>query len=153
LAAHLEHIFGLPCLIDENRLDPTFAFNTGRNQYYATQMLQHLFTLRQWPGRVLGVTPVDLFVPVLTFVFGEAQLEGHCAVVSHFRLAEPDRPELLLERLKKEAVHELGHTFGLRHCHRWECVMSSSHSVERLDVKSASFCAECKQAMNLSSKP
>ncbi|MGA2599921.1 MAG: hypothetical protein ABSH09_23365 [Bryobacteraceae bacterium] len=96
---------------------------------------------------MLGVASVDLFVPVLTFVFGEAQLEGNCAVVSHYRLAEPGRPELLMERLTKEAAHELGHTFGLRHCHDWNCVMSSSHAVERLDVKSADFCARCRKAV------
>lgn len=84
---------------------------------------------------------------MLTFVFGEAQIEGRCAVVSYYRLPEPDRPELLPQRLAKEAIHELGHTFGLRHCHNWNCVMSSSHAVERLDIKSAAFCPGCKQSV------
>ena len=52
-----------------------------------------------------------------------------------------------MERLRKEAVHELGHTFGLRHCDDWRCVMASSHAVERLDVKSAEFCARCRRAV------
>jgi archaemetzincin len=94
------------------------------------------------------VTSVDLYVPVLTFVFGEAQLSGSCAVVSLHRLREefyglPAREELMRERLVKEAVHELGHTFGLRRCDDWRCVMTSSHAVERLDVKGAEFCFLC----------
>ncbi|MBI3470125.1 MAG: hypothetical protein HY013_02060, partial [Candidatus Solibacter usitatus] len=77
----------------------------------------------------------------LTFVFGEAQLEGRCALVSFHRLREefyglPARPDLLGERLLKEAVHEVGHTFGLRHCGRWSCVMALTHAVERLDPAS-----------------
>src|SRR5262249_45197761 len=100
-------------------------------------------------ARILGVTSCDLFVPVLTFVFGEAQLDGNCATVSFARLKEeayglPPREGLLRERLLKEAVHELGHTFGLRHCADGRCVMTSSHAVERLDVKSAEFCAGCR---------
>jgi len=85
---------------------------------------------------------------VLTFVFGEAQLSGNCAVVSLHRLREefyglPPNEELVRARLLKEAVHELGHTFGLRHCDNWQCVMTSSHAVERLDVKGTEFCFLC----------
>jgi archaemetzincin len=101
-------------------------------------------------ARILGVTACDLYVPVLTFVFGEAQLDGNCAVVSTARLQEefygmPRSEELYRERLLKEAAHELGHTFGLRHCADWQCVMSSSHGVERLDVKGAGFCSSCRK--------
>jgi archaemetzincin len=100
-------------------------------------------------ARNLGVTACDLYVPVLTFVFGEAQLDGNCAVVSTARLADehyglPPNPILLRERLVKEAAHELGHTFGLRHCVDWRCVMASSHAVERLDIKSFDFCKGCR---------
>jgi archaemetzincin len=92
-------------------------------------------------------------VPVLTFVFGEAQLDGNCAVVSMARLKEefyglPPREDLLHDRLVKEAAHELGHTFGLRHCGDWRCVMASSHAVERLDIKGAEFCKSCWKAVS-----
>jgi archaemetzincin len=90
---------------------------------------------------------------VLTFVFGEAQVDGNCALVSTARLAEefygmPAREDLLRERLIKEAAHELGHTFGLRHCADWRCVMASSHAVERLDVKGAEFCRACRKPID-----
>jgi archaemetzincin len=103
-------------------------------------------------SRILAVTSLDLFVPVLTFVFGEAQLAGNCAVVSIHRLREevyglPPNPGLLAERLAKEAIHELGHTFGLRHCDDWNCAMASSHSVEWLDVKGADLCPACRKAI------
>ena len=102
--------------------------------------------------RMLGVTLLDLFVPVLTFVFGEAQMNGPCGVVSVHRLAEefyglPADPEKLERRLLIEALHEMGHTFGLRHCRDWQCAMASTHSVERLDLKQPAFCASCKRAI------
>ena len=73
-------------------------------------------------------------------------------MVSTARLHEefyglPPREDLLRERLVKEAAHEFGHTFGLRHCADWRCVMSSSHAVERLDVKGAEFCAACRKTV------
>jgi archaemetzincin len=147
LAADLARTFQVPCEVVENRLDPSFAFNPEREQYYSTAILERLSSGPWADTRVLGVTPLDLYVPILTFVFGEAQLQGRCAVVSSYRLAEPGRPELLYQRLLKEASHELGHTFGLRHCHDWDCVMSSSHAVERLDIKSSAFCPTCLKAV------
>ena len=114
------------------------------------KILQRLERISDPDARVLAVTDCDLFVPVLTFVFGEAQLDGNCALVSTARLREehygmPPREDLLRERLVKEAVHELGHTFGLRHCPDWRCVMTSSHAVERLDIKGAEFCRACRE--------
>lgn len=153
LAGALARVFGVSCHVRAESLDAGFAFDPARNQYYSTAILQRLTELEEGDGiRLLGVTACDLFVPVLTFVFGEAQLEGRCALVSLCRLREefyglPARPELLRERLAKEAVHELGHTFGLRHCSDWNCVMASSHAVERLDIKSMGFCPRCRQAI------
>jgi archaemetzincin len=148
LAFELAPIFHTACQVRPERLDATFARHRMRNQYYSTAILQAMQPLVEPGARLLAVTSVDLYVPVLTFVFGEAQLSGGCAVVSLHRLREefyglPARAELMRERLVKEAVHELGHTFGLRHCDDWRCVMTSSHGVERLDVKSAEFCFLC----------
>jgi len=148
LAATLARTFRTPCRIRPEVLDPAFALDGGRQQYYSTAILQQLERTCDPDARTLGVTACDLYVPVLTFVFGEAQLDGTCAVVSTARLAEefygmPKQDSLLRERLVKEAAHELGHTFGLRHCVDWRCVMASSHAVERLDVKGATFCREC----------
>jgi archaemetzincin len=150
LAAALARTFRTPCRIRPETLDVSFAFDDRRGQYYSTAIIQRLERMADPDARVLGVTACDLFVPVLTFVFGEAQVDGACAVVSTARLDEafygmPARSDMLRERLVKEASHELGHTFGLRHCDNWRCVMASSHAVERLDVKGAEFCAACRK--------
>jgi archaemetzincin len=152
LAAALAGTFRAPCRIERKTLDVSFALDAERRQYCSTAILQRLANASDAGERVLGVTACDLYVPVLTFVFGEAQLEGNCALVSTARLKEefygmPPREELARERLIKEAVHELGHTFGLRHCTDWRCVMSSSHAVELLDVKEAGFCSPCRRAV------
>lgn len=142
----------MPATVDEETLDPQFAWSEKRGQYYSTLLLESLALRAGNSDRVLGITHVDLFVPVLTFVFGEAQLGGPAAVVSTYRLREetyglPPDPIRLRERVLKEAVHELGHAYGLRHCHQWDCVMASSHSVEAIDIKSAWFCAQCRAKM------
>jgi archaemetzincin len=154
VAAALARTFRLSCHVQtEASVDAGFALDTRRNQYHATSILRRLRDLEPDDTvRVVGVTRHDLFVPILTFVFGEAELGGRCALVSMQRLDErfyglPARQELLLDRLVKEAVHELGHTFGLRHCEDWRCVMTSSHAVDRLDIKSRDFCRECRRAI------
>ena len=150
----LSHAFELPVTIEEsNYLDPSFAFDTYRNQFNSTYIIAAL--LDRYPahsGKIIGITEVDLFVPVLTYVFGEAQLDGRIAVLSTYRLREElygldPNPKLEHIRLLKEANHELGHTFGLIHCHNPECVMHSSTSAEEIDVKGKNFCEECEQAM------
>ncbi len=151
LPASLTRMLGLRCAIADGALDPAFAYDQGRNQYHSTRLLERMTHEYATGFRILGVTPHDLYVPVLSFVFGEAQVNGLCAVVSTHRLREenyglPPDPALLLDRLTKEAVHELGHTFGLRHCGDWTCVMASTNSVERLDIRTASFCEHCRPA-------
>ncbi len=150
LAATLARTFRTPCRIRPDMVDISFSFDDRRQQYHSTAILQRMERAADPDARVLGVTSADLYVPVLTFVFGEAQLDGNCAVVSSARLADefyglPPNEALLRERLVKEAAHELGHTFGLRHCPDWRCVMTSSHAVERLDIKGAEFCKACRK--------
>jgi archaemetzincin len=156
LAAELARIFQVSCHVRDEPLAADFAFDPGRCQHLSTAILQRMESLALDPEtRLLGVTGLDLYIPVLTFVFGEAQLEGCRALVSFHRLREefyglPPNEQLLRTRLTKEAVHELGHTFGLRHCHDWQCVMASTHDVERLDLKEGEFCRACLEKAALS---
>lgn len=130
--------------------DPELSFDPTRGQYSSTRVLRHLLDERSSSSpRVLGVVGVDLFAPVLTYVFGEAQLDGRAAVVSIHRLRPeayglPADDRLLFGRLLKESVHELGHTFGLLHCPDGSCVMHASTYVEDIDLKSAEFCLDCR---------
>jgi archaemetzincin len=151
LAAELARIFRVSCRVQTRGLEPSFAFEPARGQYYSTAILERLAADASEDGtRILAVTNLDLYVPVLTSVFGEAQLSGLAAVVSTCRLREefyglPANEALLMQRLAKEAVHELGHTWGLRHCPDWRCAMASTHAVERLDLKEARLCDSCRQ--------
>jgi archaemetzincin len=153
LAARLRRDFGLAIEEHPPAFDPELAFEPARGQYNSRILLAQL--LRDAHGgaaRVLGVTGVDLFIPVLTFVLGEAQLDGRAAVVSTHRLDNqlyglPADADLLFERLVKEAVHELGHTHGLVHCHVGGCVMLSSAGVEEVDLKSDRFCDRCMRQL------
>ena len=131
-------------------LEGSCAFNVSRNQYGSTPLISALLDrFEDFDGRILGVTSGDLFVPVLTYVFGEAQLNGKVAVVSSHRLNDEfyglgaDR-KLLHLRLLKESVHELGHTFGLLHCNDYLCVMRSSTGVEEIDMKTERLCPGCR---------
>ncbi len=126
-----------------------------RNQYHSTLILAQL--LKHLPDendKILGITNVDLYIPVLTFVFGESQLNGKGAVISTHRLrAEyyglPPDSDLLLERTVKEALHELGHAFGLVHCPDYTCVMNSSTYVENIDLKEARLCHTCQAELEV----
>ena len=138
-----------PVAIAAERLEAEGFYDAGRGQYWSTPMLEALTGLRpQGSERVLGVAVVDLFVPVLTFVFGEALLEGAAAVVSAHRLNPevyglPPDPQRLAARVVKEAVHELGHTYGLRHCRHPACVMRASRAADDIDDKETGFCPRC----------
>jgi len=129
---------------------PPESFEARRNQYSSTRILKEMLGEVPWDAlKLLGVTDKDLCIPILTYVFGEAQLGGTAALVSLARLRQehygvaPDRP-LLLERLRKEALHELGHTFGLIHCPSRDCVMYLSNTVVDVDTKGREFCRHCQ---------
>jgi archaemetzincin len=150
LARRLERAFGLRSEVHAPGFDPETSLDWSRSQYSSRLLLARLLEEPATAGgRVLGVTAVDLFVPVLTFVFGEAQLDGRAAVVSVHRLRNelyglPGDDVRLGERLEKESVHELAHTYGLVHCDDGRCVMRSSTYVEDIDLKSAAFCRDCR---------
>ena len=150
LTSVIQEAFGLTVEL----LNKEFSLEQGkdsvRSQYNSTWILSEI--LRQVPEqscKVLAVTTVDLYVPVLTFVFGEAQLDGKASVVSAYRLRDelyglPKNPQKLKERLEKESIHELGHTFGLIHCQKPTCVMHTYTYAEEIDFKLKDFCKDCR---------
>jgi|YelNatPaOPRAMG01_1025707.scaffolds.fasta_scaffold00013_62 Predicted Zn-dependent proteases len=134
-------------------VDASFAFDISRNQFSSTLLLSALtekFSTNA--DKILGITSADLFVPVLTYVFGEAQFNGRSAIVSTYRLHESfyglnENVQLTKSRIVKEAIHELGHTFGLPHCQDYLCVMHSSTGVEEIDLKTKQFCSICERLL------
>lgn len=147
----LEQVLPLQCRVEAIPMDIDAALDSSRKQYHSTELLANLVSLpERGEQRVLGITPYDLFIPVLTFVFGQAQLNNRAALFSTFRLHNefygmPHAAETLQSRCLKEALHELGHTFGLRHCLELPCVMNSSTYVEDIDLKPADFCLPCRE--------
>lgn len=129
-------------------------YSEERDQYYSTKLLEYSLLNYKENDKILTLTDFDLYVPVLTFVFGEAQLNGKAAIVSSHRLFPefyglPHNDELFFSRLIKEINHELGHTYGLRHCRLFECVMHSSSNVDEIDIKSENFCDQCRLKIKL----
>jgi archaemetzincin len=126
-----------------------FAYDAGRSQYASIPVLERLARLCPEDAlKLIAVTARDLFIPVLTFVYGQAQLHGRVGAVSLARLKQefyglpPDR-DVFLERAAKEALHETGHTFGLVHCGDRACAMALSTNIRQIDSKRAAFCAAC----------
>jgi archaemetzincin len=129
---------------------PLQTYHLARHQYDAAQLLEFLTNdVETKAFRILGVTAKDLYIPILTFVFGEAQLNGKAAIISLFRPRGdasgtlPPRP-VFLRRLIKLSLHELGHTFGLEHCRENGCLMGFSSDLEKLDRKHIAFCGYCQ---------
>ena len=132
--------------------EPAFAFDAQRKQYSSVLVLRSLLSLKpEGENRLLGITGVDLFIPMLSFVLGQAQLGGPIALISLARLRQefyglPPDHALLRARAIKEAVHEIGHTFGLTHCTDHACPMSLSNHVRQVDTKGAALCSRCRAA-------
>jgi len=137
LCGALSEVLGWRCRLEEG-MEVCPGYNPLRGQYSAEVVLWTLS--RRHTGRVLGVVSEDIYAEPMNFVFGLAELRGRAAVVSTFRLRHPERRRFR-ERLLKEALHELGHTLGMRHCTS-PCVMSFSNSLAEVDEKSTEFCQE-----------
>ncbi len=128
---------------------PSAAFDEKRNQYHSVEFMKLLAQIAPPDAeRIVGVTNVDLAIPMLSFVFGQAQLDGLVAVLSLARLRQqfyglPEDATLLRERIVKETLHELGHTFGLTHCPDSKCAMSLSTHIAMVDAKTEAYCTHC----------
>jgi len=149
IRAEIKRIYAFPTKVRPLLEDLEFAFHPNRNQYHSTPILEEL--ARKAPAdaiKVLALVQEDLFIPILTHVYGEAQLGGTACIVSTIRLNEGHRSlntqEPYLGRIIKEAIHELGHTFKLRHCREHTCLMHYCRNESDVDRKSDQLCRYCK---------
>ncbi len=146
LAGELARVFGREAIVGLSRPVPAHGFHEARNQYLAGAFLGDLRQQAAPEAKYLGVTAVDLYSRGLSLVFGQADVGGTAAVISSARLHPEDFdggvgvPELLRERVLKEAIHELGHAFGLTHCRDKYCIMHFSRSLPDTDIKGPGFC-------------
>jgi archaemetzincin len=149
ISAALIGAFGATSRISPGGALPREAWMPARKQYDSARIILCLETQAATRrGKLLGVCDVDLGSPILTFVFGAAQVDGRGAVISLARLRQevyglaPNRA-LFLQRCAKEAIHEIGHTCGLQHCFRYDCIMHAADSIEGADLKRQEFCPDC----------
>lgn len=154
LKESLNKIFGKQIWVGKGMPEPHYAFNKKRNQYLSTMILHALIKEKEYIPfeKILGIVDRDLYVPELNFVFGEAS--QRVAVISLTRLRQefynlPQDQSLFHKRALTEAVHELGHTYGLGHCGNPLCVMFFSNSLIDTDRKGSEFCPKCKSNLNL----
>jgi len=150
VAANIQTILEVPVDLLGSIEVPAHSFQPQRQQYDAGLILKHLLRL-PFPNhaRIIALTSVDLCIPILTHVFGEAELGGRVAVVSDFRLRHNDDGtfaplDRYYERLAKVALHEVGHTLSVYHCSDSKCVMRFSAKVRHLDEAGLYFCERCE---------
>ncbi|MFZ2445104.1 MAG: hypothetical protein WAW37_01985 [Syntrophobacteraceae bacterium] len=150
IGANVQAVMEVPVDILAPMGVPEEAYVPHRGQYDAGFILKHLAGL-SFPrhGCVLAVTTVDICTPILTYVFGQAELEGRLAIISNFRLkgdreGAPITADRYHERLVKVALHEIAHTFSVYHCEAPKCLMQISPRIQDLDGLDISFCERCK---------
>lgn len=127
-----------------------------RSMYRSTELLNYFSeNLPDETGKILFIADSDLYSPVFSKFYGEAQLNGKTGILSLFHLKEDSgsrmkNKQILLSRAEKEAIHEIGHLFGLIHCRDVNCVMHLSSTIYDIDIKSSSFCNHCTDVLKYS---
>lgn len=147
VAANIQAVLGLATDIGIPRPKPTYAYLSSRNQYNAVAILKIIAAEPKGAPLKLAITPVDLCIPILTYVYGESQLGGKAAVVSINRLAHLQSREQTYKRMAKISIHEVGHIFGLEHCWEPDCLMRFSKQLDQLDQLPLHFCSACEYEM------
>jgi archaemetzincin len=146
--------FLLDVYIKEGHLDLSEYYDPTRRQYNGVKLIHEVESaFASDSSKTLGLFGVDLFIPILTYIYGQAFLNGRTGIASNYRLSNErygiqSDDKLILDRFIKEVIHELGHTFGLIHCHIPACVMRSSTYVEDIDQKSTHLCLSCRNEFN-----
>ena len=150
ISNELKIIFGKCKVSDTIEDSPKEAYDFHRNQYLSIPFI-NLMSEKALNGdgkKFIGITWADLFTDKFNFIFGQSQVRGKVCIISLKRLSptfynEKMDYQLLLDRSVKEAIHELWHCFGMRHCDDQSCVMTFSTNIDGVDNKSSSICLKC----------
>jgi archaemetzincin len=154
IGTKLQEIFKHPYKILKSKELPINAFFRRRRQWHSTTVLELAINkdIPKDSERILGIVDADLYVENLNFVFGEADPKNRSAIISIFRLRPeyymlPKDDKLFHQRVIKESIHELGHTYGLPHCENNKCIMFFSNTLADTDSKGPGFCSKCREKL------
>lgn len=149
---NFEETFNLPVITLNIINIPDSYKNSLRNQYRVSKIFSYLKEICPDDSlKIIGVISEDIYEEGYNFLFGSAELNGKYSIISIYRLYD-ENESLFKKRVVKEAIHELGHTFGLNHCDNKICVMNFSLSINDVDKKDKHFCKLCENKLRIALK-
>lgn len=151
----LQTIYDCTVRVGDDRSVPERAYDETRDQYRAEEFIE-LASRAGRGDKNIAVTPADLYYRRRNYVFGLAYLDGDGSVISTHRLrtsadggfVDRSSEAVFSERVRKEVIHEIGHTFGLEHCDNPRCVMNFSPTVQEIDRKDPALCGSCARQLD-----
>jgi len=150
----LRSVYDVSVSVAQDQDLPTGSYDSGRDQYRAEAFIDLAADVSNGE-KAVGLTTEDLYYRRRNYVFGLAYLDGRSCVVSTYRLqtssdggfSERPASAVFSDRVRKEGVHEIGHTLGLEHCDNNRCAMNFSPTVREVDRKEEHLCGSCQRRL------